>query len=162
MTQLLAGLVGAFGGQSRSPVASTAVRVDTSTPAIAIAGSDKLAKKAAQNADKERIMAILTDPLYGSILALLIGIYAAENIPWSEDETRRRLLRGLALSGVALTALGRAGVGDLTTAGVAAGAGISGLMGDGGGGLAGSVSDFLTSPLVPFGPVLKMLGVGED
>lgn len=140
MVQGLLGSIGAaFSGQSRSPVAQIGRHQDNSTAAIAAAPDAKAAKRAAKNADKERLASLLSDPAVMGIITLIAGLYIAENIPWSSDPTRRRLLRGLALSGVTLTALGRAGVGDMTTLLMAGTAGIAGTQGDGlldfGGGL---------------------------
>jgi hypothetical protein len=132
MVQALLGTIGsAFSGQSRSQPAITDRHRDNSTLAIAAASNDKTAKRAAKNADKERLASLLSDPAIMGVLTLLVGIYAAEKIPWSSDAGRNRLLRGLALSGVTLTALGRAGVGDLTTLAMASVAGVAGVQGEG-------------------------------
>ncbi len=133
MVQALAGtILGSLGSQSRNPLVNQSPRLDTSTSAIAGSQSNKIAKRAERNADKERLYSLITDPMVSSLLTLLVGIYLAEHIPWSDDAKRRSLLRGLALSGVTLTSMGRAGVGDLTTLGMSGIAGIAGLSGEDG------------------------------
>jgi hypothetical protein len=123
-------VAGALGKQSRSPTTAL-VREDKSSLAIASSMTDKRAKQVLRNAQDERLMALLTDPAIIGILALVVGLYLTEKIPWSEDEERKVTLRTVAQSGVILTSLGRAGVGDLTTLSVAGIAGIAGLFGGG-------------------------------
>lgn len=123
LTGVLGGIGSALTNQSRSPVAEQARHQDTSTTAIAMAGSTKARKAALKNADKERMMALLTDPQVMGLLVTFGGLFAAQVIPWSENERRRTALAALASSSAVLMGLGRAGVGDLTSLMVAAGAG---------------------------------------
>jgi hypothetical protein len=75
---------------------------------------------------EDRMMNFVTDPQMMGLITLLGGLYAAQRIPYSDDETRNDLLRGIATSGVVLAALSRAGLGSwqaLAAASVAGGAG---------------------------------------
>lgn len=129
----LGGLLGAFGSQSRSNAAPAVPRVDTSTSAIAGARDRKAARLAVSNAERERLLAVLTDPQVMGLLTVFSGLLAANHIPWSADPAKRAALSGVAASSAVLMGLGRAGVGDLTTLAVATGAGVaSALAGSGG------------------------------
>jgi hypothetical protein len=82
----------------------------------------KLEREKRKTLNEARALAIITDPQVVGLLTLLGGLYAAQAIPWSEDETRRNALKGIATGGVVLMALGRAGIGGwpaVAAAGVA-------------------------------------------
>jgi hypothetical protein len=79
---------------------------------------------------------LLRDPQVVGLLTLLGGLYAAQRIPWAEDEGRNDLLRGIATTGVVLMALNRAGFGGWPAAAVA--------------GVAGAGSIETEKPLVQF------------
>lgn len=76
-------------------------------------------------------MALLTDPQIMGLICVFGGLYAANTIPWSDNPAKRGALSALAGASAVLMGLGRAGVGDLTTLGVATAAGVaSALPGD--------------------------------
>jgi len=86
----------------------------------------KLEREKRKTARDERLMSVLLDPQMMGLVTLLAGLFAAQRIPYSDDETRNDLLRGVATSGVVLAALSRAGLGGwqaLAAASVAGGAG---------------------------------------
>lgn len=116
--------LGALGSQSRSAQA-TQRHQDQSTLAIAMAKDTKAAKAARENADKERLMAILMDPQIMGLLTVFGGLLAANHIPWTGDPEARARIAGVAAAAAVLMGLGRAGVGDLTTLGVATAAGVA-------------------------------------
>lgn len=68
----------------------------------------------------------LLDPQVIGLLTLLGGLYAAQQIPWSEDPTRRDMITGIATGGVVLMAISRAG---MTGWPALAAAGVSGAVG---------------------------------
>lgn len=85
---------------------------------------------------RDQLGDLLLDPQVVGLLTLLGGLYAAQRIPWSEDEARNDLLRGVATTGVVLMALNRAGFGGWPAAAVA--------------GLSGAASVESSQPLVRF------------
>lgn len=124
---VLGGLTGAFGNQTRAGAAAgvSSRHVDTSTAAIATAATPKAARSAARNADKERIMALLTDPQVMGLLTVLGGLAVSTRIPFHSDPGTNARLQGIAASSCVLMGLGRAGVGDLTTLAFAGAAGLT-------------------------------------
>lgn len=88
----------------------------------------KLERERRKTAREERLAKVLTDPQVMGVLTLLAGLYAAQNIPWSQDETRNDLLRGVSTSAVIMAALGRAGISGWPAA---AAVGLSGAAGAG-------------------------------
>ncbi len=133
-------VLGAFGSQSHTGAPAYNPRQDTSTLAIATSTTDKRARAARKNADRERLQAILQDPAVLGILSMMAGIYIAQNIPWSGDPIRRDALARVMTASVVLMSLGRAGVGDLTTLTMA---GVAGVAGGTGG------AEGLLEPLLP-------------
>lgn len=123
-------LMGAVSKQTHSPAAAKAPRTDTSTAAIASAKDPRTARAARSNADAERILALLTDDQLMGLMVLFGGIWAAQKIPWSENEATNAALTATATSAAVLMGLGRAGVGDLTTLMLASGAGIGSVAGE--------------------------------
>jgi hypothetical protein len=89
----------------------------------------RIAEIQARSKDRENVLRILADPQLLNLVILLGGLWAAQRIPYSDDETRNDLMRGLATSGVVLTALSRAGMSGWPA--LAAG----GIAGSAGGGL---------------------------
>lgn len=86
----------------------------------------KLLREQRKAAQEQRLMAIIADPQVLGLVTLLGGLCVAQRLPYSDDETRNDLLRGIATSGVVLAALSRAGLGGwqaLVAAGAAGGAG---------------------------------------
>lgn len=119
----LGGLASAFGNQSRGSAGSTAPRSDTSTAALALASSPKMARELRKNARDERMLAVLLDPQVLGLLVTFGGLAAASRIPFHPDPDTNTKVQGLAAAAAVLMGLGRAGVGDLTTLTMAAGAG---------------------------------------
>ena len=142
LTSAASGLLGAVGNQGRSPAVHMR-HEDTSTQAIALARDRAQTRAAARNAQQERLVALLTDPQVMGMLALFGGLYASQHIPWSENKATNAALKGVATSATVLMALGRAGVGDLTTLAVAGAAGGGSLAGD----FAGSAWDVVRDPV---------------
>ena len=120
---LVSGLMGAVTQQSHSPAVSVARHVDTSTAAIATARDSKQAKRLARNAREERIMALVTDPQVMGLLTVIGGVALSARIPFHDDPVTNARLQGLAAASCVLMGLGRAGVGDMTSLAMAAGAG---------------------------------------
>lgn len=155
-------LMGAVSQQSRSPGAGVQKipRPDTSTAAIAQAKDPRTARMARANADAERLTHILTDDQILGLLVVFGGLWAAQKIPWSENDTTNAALTATASTAAVLMGLGRAGVGDLTTMMLAGGAGIGSVSGELGGvasAIAGKVSQsgfswskFLQNPYWPY------------
>jgi hypothetical protein len=86
----------------------------------------KLEREKRRTLREERLMRVVMDPQVMGIITLLGGLYAAQRIPYSDDETRNDLLRGVATSGVVLAALSRSGLGGwqaLAASSLAGGAG---------------------------------------
>jgi hypothetical protein len=91
----------------------------------------KLEREKRASAREVRMLQVLADPQIVGLATLLGGLYLAQRIPFSEDETRNDLLRGLATSGVILAALSRAGLGGWQAlAASAAGGGVGGGLFD--------------------------------
>jgi hypothetical protein len=72
---------------------------------------------------RDKLGDLLLDTQVVGLLTLLGGLYAAQRIPWSDDESRNDMIRGVATTGVVLISLTRAG---LTGWPAAAAAGIAG------------------------------------
>jgi hypothetical protein len=83
----------------------------------------KVEREKRKTAQEERLGKFITDPQMVGLITLLGGLYAAQRIPWTEDEARNDMLRGVATTGVVLMALNRAGFSGWPAAAVA---GISG------------------------------------
>jgi hypothetical protein len=90
----------------------------------------KLEREKRRTAREERLSKILLDPQMMGLLTLLGGLYLTQRIPFSDNEERNDLIRGLATGGVVLTAISRAGV---TGWPALAAAGLSGAASAGGG-----------------------------
>lgn len=127
---LVGGLTGAFSQQSRSPAAVAAPRVDTSTAAIATAPTERAARRAARNAERERMIALVTDPQVMGLLTVIGGLALSTRIPFHEDPMTNARIQGVAATCCVLMGLGRAGVGDITTMMVAGGAGLAVASGE--------------------------------
>jgi hypothetical protein len=54
---------------------------------------------------------MLLDPQLIGLITLLGGLYVAQRIPYSDDETQNNTIRGIATGGVVLMGISRAGVG---------------------------------------------------
>lgn len=113
----------AVNNQGRAPTATLPARVDTSTAAIAGIREPKARRAAYRNAREERLMALITDPQVMGALVTVGGMLVATHLPFSEDRITNARLQGVAAAACVLMGLGRAGVGDITTAAFAAGAG---------------------------------------
>lgn len=153
-------LLGAVSNQSRNPAAGgpRAPRTDTSTAAIATAKDPKAARMARSNADAERILALLTDDQLMGLLVVFGGLWAAQKIPWSENETTNAALTGAASTAAVLMGLGRAGVGDMTTLMLATGAGLGSVAGE----ISGLAGGSGGTPLWQYGiPGLREYRIGE-
>jgi hypothetical protein len=71
----------------------------------------KLEREKRKTLNAERALAIITDPQVIGLLTLLGGLYAAQRIPYSDDETQNNTLKGIATGGVVLMSISRAGLG---------------------------------------------------
>lgn len=60
---------------------------------------------------EDRLMNFVTDPQMMGLITLLGGLYAAQRIPFSENEAVNENLRMVATGGVVLAAVCRAGLG---------------------------------------------------
>jgi len=125
VTAAIGSVLGALGSQRRNPDAYIPPRPDTSTLAISSAGSDRAAKRASRNAERERIFELLRDPAVIGMITLIGGVMAAENIPLSGNDSRDVHLRSVLVGAVILMSLTRAGAGDLTTLAVATTGGLA-------------------------------------
>lgn len=154
----LGSIFGAFGNQTRNAgtggPSSPGARIDTSTAAIAQAPDLKRARLAARNADKERMLALVTDPQVIGLATVMGGLLLANNVRFHKDDAANAAIQGVAASGAVLMGLGRAGVGDLTTLAVAAAAGAATTLGGGG------ASALLDSPLTESALLAAPGGVG--
>jgi len=119
----LAGLASAFGNQSRAGSGQAGSRQDSSTAALALARDPKHARELRKNARDERMLALVLDPQVMGLLVTFGGLAAASRIPFHPDPATNARVQGLAAAAAVLMGLGRAGVGDLTTLTMAAGAG---------------------------------------
>ena len=119
-TAAISALGGVFANQGRSPASQTPRHVDTSTAAIAGARDKKERKALLKNAREERLVGILTDPQVMGALVVVGGLMASSHLPFHQDPATNARIRGLAGASCVLMGLGRAGVGDLTSIGVAA------------------------------------------
>ncbi len=124
LTALAGSAMGALGQQSRSAQATQRYQ-DQSTLAIATAKDAKTAKAASKNASRERLMAVLMDPQVMGLLTVFGGVFAATKIPWTGNREANARIAGVTAAAAVLMGLGRAGVGDLTTLGVATAAGVA-------------------------------------
>jgi hypothetical protein len=82
----------------------------------------RLERERRKTAREERLVKVLTDPQMMGLITLLGGLVVAQRLPYSDDETRNEVLRGIATSGVVLASLSRAGLPgwqSLAAAGVA-------------------------------------------
>lgn len=158
-------LMGAVSQQGRSPAASIPKqpRMDTSTQAIAQAKDPRTARAARSNADAERLLSILTDDQLMGLMVVFGGLWAAQKIPWADNQTTNAALTATASTAAVLMGLGRAGVGDLTTLMLATGAGMGSVSGDVAGAIrnmAGGIPRPSEIPMwqnmLPFGPLLSI------
>jgi hypothetical protein len=90
---------------------------------IVVSEAVKLEREKRKSARDDRLIKLISDPQMMGLITLLGGLYAAQRIPWAEDEGRNDMLRGVATTGVVLMALNRAGFGGWPAAAVA---GVSG------------------------------------
>lgn len=125
----LGGIGSALSNQSRSRQVSSRPEVQSAIPAIMAADKKRL-KKIEKEAARERLYNLLTQPEVLGLIITLGGMIAAQNIPFSGDPQKNEVLKATATSASVLLGLGYAGVGDLTTLLVAAGAGGGSLVGD--------------------------------
>lgn len=130
MVQAALGAIGTlFGGQEKRP-ATPRQPVPTASTALATIHDAKQAKRITKEVDKERLLYLLTQPEVVGILTTLAGIYAANNLTFSDNEGVNAGLRSTATTASVLIGLGNANVGDLTTSIVAGLAGIFSLFGN--------------------------------
>lgn len=127
---------GLFANQSRARGDTNRPQVESALPAI-IAADKKKTNKVIKQAEKERLYNLVTQPEVLGLLITLGGIFAAQNIPFSQNKAQNEVIQATATSAAVLLGLGHAGVGDLTTAIMAAGAGGGSLLS--GGGLGGGL-----------------------
>jgi hypothetical protein len=94
------------------------------------------------------------------LLVVFGGLWAAQKIPWSDNEITNTALTGAASTAAVLMGLGRAGVGDMTTLMLATGAGLGSVAGEISGLAGGSVGG---TPLWQYGiPGLREFRVGQQ
>lgn len=124
----LPAVLGAFGNQKSSRGTTNRPVVESSLPVLAAADKKRL-RALKKEADKERLYNLLTQPEVLGLLITLGGITASQNIPFSQDAGADAALKSTATMASVLIGLGYAGVGDLTTLLVAAGAGGGSLFG---------------------------------
>ncbi|MCJ7510082.1 MAG: hypothetical protein MUP14_04240 [Dehalococcoidia bacterium] len=94
----------------------------------------KLARAQGRQLRDAQLTQVLLDPQVLGLLTFLGGLYAAQRIPWSEDDARRDMITGIASGGVVLMALSRAGLGSTQALAAAVVAGALSLEGGGGDG----------------------------
>lgn len=129
----LGGVAGAFSKQSHAGAATPGPRQDNSTAALALAKDKPQLRAMQRNARDERVLALLTDPQVMGLLVTLGGLALATRVPFHDNPETNARIQGVAAAACVLMGLGRAGVGDLTTLTMAAGAGtIVGLSGESG------------------------------
>lgn len=90
----------------------------------------KLEREKRKTMSEERFARLYSDPQVIGLLTLLGGLYAAQRIPFSDDEGRNEAMKGVATAGVVLLAISRAGIGGwpaLAAVGISGAAG--GLLG---------------------------------
>jgi hypothetical protein len=71
----------------------------------------KLERERRKALSEARALALITDPQIIGLITLLGGLYVAQRIPYSDDETQNNTLKGIATGGVVLMSISRAGVG---------------------------------------------------
>lgn len=88
----------------------------------------KLAKMAAREADKQRVFALLSNPVVLGMGTLFAGLYAANHIRWDKDDTRNADVRAIAMAGAAIGSLAALGVRDkYVMGGFGLAAGVAGM-----------------------------------
>lgn len=128
MAQAIPAILGALSNQTSRRPESSRPMVETALPVLS-ASEKKRLKKLMKEADKERLYNLLVQPEVLGLILTLGGMFAAQNIPFSSDPASNEALQAAATSASVLLGLGYAGVGDLTTLLVAAGAGGGSLFG---------------------------------
>jgi hypothetical protein len=90
----------------------------------------KLEREKRKTLREARAVAIITDPQVLGLATLLGGLFIAQRIPYSDDETQNNTLKGIATGGVVLMSISRAGVGGwpaLVAAGLSGAASTEGI-----------------------------------
>lgn len=121
---------GALAHQSRRDVDRPVVPSTTALIAATDAKDKKKLKALKDQADKDKLFYLLSQPEILGILMTIGGIYASNKIPFSSDNTTNELLHAVATMSTVLIGLGYAGVGDLTTLLAAIAAGGASVFGD--------------------------------
>jgi len=127
VTAALTTAAGLLGGQSRRDTTQT--MLPSVIPSLAMAKDKKTMKALMQEADKERMYAIFTNPQLMGIIIALAGIVVANRIPYTGDKEADILIASVATMMVVVIACGYAGVGDLTGAVLALATGGANLIG---------------------------------
>lgn len=118
-------LAGSLRGQSHKEVSRPASM--SVLPVLAQAPDMKRAKYISKQADKERLLAFISQPEILGLIMTLGGIYASQKITFSDNKAVNEGIQATATSASVLIGLGHAGVGDLTTAIIAGLAGITSM-----------------------------------
>jgi len=84
----------------------------------------RIEREKRKTSQEEHLFRIVSDPQVVGLVILLGGLWAAQRIPFSEDEGQNNTLRGIATGGVVLMSISRAGIGGWPAL---AAAGLSGV-----------------------------------
>lgn len=126
-TTALAPIASAFANQPRRPRAERK-SLPSASDAIALSPNIKAAKLALKNAREERLHDIITQPEVMGWAITILGLFAVQNIPFSEEKVTNEVIQGTATTATVLMGLGHAGVGDLTTAVMAGLSGVASIL----------------------------------
>lgn len=126
----IAGLgVGARALKSQTHGGASRVDPPASVVPFMAATKDKKTLKAIKcEADKDRLMYLISQPEIVGLLVTLGGIFAAQNIRFTQDNTSNEAAQAAATSAAIIMGMGHAGVGDLTTAVFAGLGGVASLL----------------------------------
>lgn len=126
----LAPLISSFANQNRSGGSAGSRRpvTESAIPVMAAADKKRL-KQIRDEADKERLYNLLVQPEILGMVITLGGIFASNRLSFASNKERNAVLQSVATTASVLLGLGYAGVGDLTTLIIAAGAGGGSLLG---------------------------------
>jgi hypothetical protein len=85
----------------------------------------KLQRLANREREKERLFALLADPLVLAVLTTAVGLYGAERVTWSDDEGRNSRIRMAVEATILYAALTRVGAKGWPAALAAVGGGLA-------------------------------------
>lgn len=126
LTTLAGGAASALATQQKKQLPARP-EVPSSIPYLATAKNKRQRDHILTASREERLWNLITQPEVIGMVMTLAGIYAVQNIKFSDNKIANEGLQATATSAAVLMGLGHAGVGDITTTVVAGLAGFSSL-----------------------------------